>query len=83
MDPVQQLDDVALTLRRHRFHAPHLLEEKVISNQLGLPLRFHSPRSIQHQRHLLVLQQQSCAASALHHPGHLRLLDPLRLSDQI
>lgn len=33
LDPVQQLDDVDFTIWRNRIHAPHILEEKVISHK--------------------------------------------------
>lgn len=55
LDPVQQLDDVAISLWRHRIHASYILEEKVLPNEHPIPLRLHRARGIQHLSDLLLL----------------------------
>lgn len=46
LDSVQLVDDVDLSLRRHRLHAPDLLEAQELSSKPDLPDRLHSSGSI-------------------------------------
>lgn len=42
MDSNKSMDDVAVAIRRHRIHAPYILETKVVSYELAFPDWIHS-----------------------------------------
>ena len=83
LDTRSLLDDVGITIRRHRIHAPHILETQILPNEPPLPDRFYGPRSIFHLGHrvfLRVAHRTTCP-----HPdhGYFPRPDGIRLSVQV
>lgn len=58
MDSEQCLDDVPLSLRFDRLHAPYLLEAQVLPDEPDLSFRIHSDGGILHFSHHVLLRQQ-------------------------
>lgn len=83
LDPVPSMGVVGLALRRHRFHALDVLEEKELSNESRLLGRFHRAGGVQHQRYHELLRKQDRPPGSDLHARHLLGPYTFRVPDEI
>lgn len=77
------MDDVALALRRHRLHAPDVLEAEIISHEPAVPQRLHCARGVFDICDHVVLRLEDRTRGAHLDAGHLRRADDFCVPDQV